>query len=555
MFDIQLVKNMRFNAKLLTYSGLTATCDDLYRRVSVLAWKVGLSAKFPPICSFLGGTGVGKSTLFNSFTGDAFSQVSQKRPCTRKALAFVHRDYAAELATCPFIRSEASEALLQVHDLDELASWILIDTPDFDSVLRENEQVAQNFFLLSDLILFITSQDKYADLVTHDYRSESLQWGKETVFIINKVDSAEALADFEKNVERDWGNRPVLSVERQYGLIDYIPDLAERPEFAALFHNSGGGSLRHRELRNLRRNTLKTLAHLSNLVQLENSRIAQVNAHIETVQRQAEEMMLRNAEKAVDPELAKVLKVKVVELLRKYDLLAGWRKILRQTAREVLKAASGVLGAALGSGSAKNGADNGSSETVNSVKRHADLRPLETAVAYVNERVMEIVMSDASLSDMAEAAKKLPRWGPGELQEMYAAEFPGIERLLDEEFTRLKKGLAPGDEAKLYGASIVWTTLLVTAEIVVGGGFTLLDAVVDSVIVPFFPKWALELQSGDELRAIGRKIDNAHRAVLKTILLRQAEVYTQEFQRMAPSDDVVKTLSVLEDQIRVVPLY
>jgi hypothetical protein len=48
----------------------------------------------------------------------------------------------------------------------------------------------------------------------------------------------------------------------------------------------------------------------------------------------------------------------------------------------------------------------------------------------------------------------------------------------------------------------LWALVLITAEIVLGGGFTLLDALLGSVVVPFIPKWLLSLKVIDLLREI-----------------------------------------------------
>jgi hypothetical protein len=124
--------------------------------------------------------------------------------------------------------------------------------------------------------------------------------------------------------------------------------------------------------------------------------------------------------------------------------------------------------------------------------------------------------------------------GPAEIHSLYEGAFPGIEHLLEEEFTRFKDGLSLKDEFKLYGSYTAWALFIITAEVVMGGGFTLLDALLNTVIMPFIPKWLLNLKVLDVLREIGERVDRKHRQVLNNILSQQAELYMSEFSGLLP---------------------
>ena len=95
----------------------------------------------------------------------------------------------------------------------------------------------------------------------------------------------------------------------------------------------------------------------------------------------------------------------------------------------------------------------------------------------------------------------------------------------------------------------MWALLLITAEITVGGGFTLLDALLNTVIVPFIPKWLINLKVIDLLREIGEGIDREHKLVLQGIVQRQARLYTQEFSNLIPNREQKARLRTLKREL------
>ena len=105
--------------------------------------------------------------------------------------------------------------------------------------------------------------------------------------------------------------------------------------------------------------------------------------------------------------------------------------------------------------------------------------------------------------------------------------------MLEEEFERLRAGLSPADEFKLYGYSAATALVLISAEIIVGGGFTLFDAVLDSAILPFIPKWMLDYKILNVLREIGEAW-TAHKEALRGILWKQAKMYMDTLSNLAP---------------------
>ena len=105
------------------------------------------------------------------------------------------------------------------------------------------------------------------------------------------------------------------------------------------------------------------------------------------------------------------------------------------------------------------------------------------------------------------------------------------------------------DEIKLYGSYTLWALVLITAEIVVGGGFTLLDALLNGVIMPFIPKWLLNLRVLDTLKEIGRRVDERHRKELRDILRSRAHLYGETFTGLLPSRESLASLRKVREAV------
>jgi hypothetical protein len=212
--------------------------------------------------------------------------------------------------------------------------------------------------------------------------------------------------------------------------------------------------------------------------------------------------------------------------------------MVRNTLRKLIHSVADMAG--MGDHS-QDGEDRGHqirAEDLQKARSAARLEPLDTAVAKLNLQIAEILSSDTALEDLRQAARDdTVRWDPAKIHSLYEEAFPGVEHLLETEFNRFREGLSRADEMKLYGSYTVWALFLITAEIIVGGGFTLFDAVLNTVIVPFIPKWLLNVKVVDLLREIGERVDKEHRNTLHQILENQAELYTSSFTKMVPDHE------------------
>ena len=129
----------------------------------------------------LGGTGVGKSTLFNALIGrpDA-SPASDAERCFTKQPFIAVRPEDRPFVTIP--------NGLEPHWIDIPSTGVaLIDTPDIDGMLSTNHDVTRAVVEAGDLIIYVTFPDKQADEAV---LRELKHWAgqKRWFFVLNKMD-------------------------------------------------------------------------------------------------------------------------------------------------------------------------------------------------------------------------------------------------------------------------------------------------------------------------------------------------------------------------------
>jgi len=546
--------SLSFDQRLAAQPILEEKRSDTKRLLAALLWKSALDRDFPPVVCLVGGTGTGKSTLFNSLADCKISEVGFRRPSTLQAVILVSQSFLAQLRAAPFLRPDGGgHAMVFPHETPGLADLVLVDTPDFDSVELSNRAIADDFFIISDILVFITSQEKYADLAGHEMQTRARQWGKKAIFVMNKTVSDTAYNDF-KNLIHALGYKADPSrIERLEPSPNLIPGLRDRPAFAELLAEASGKSgkaIRKEELGRLRERTRASLNDLTSSLEFQVQRVADVNSEIRRVLDEASRAMEAQLDAVVSDDMEVQIRNRLQRLLRKYDILFIPRMMVRNAVKSLFSAVAEIFVSRDVGAMSQDDERDIRTEDFEAAKAVARLQPLEWATARLNLAIAEMLSSNPTLEDLCQVARTdVPRWSREEIRARYDAAFPGMEHLLEAEFNRFRDGLSRTDELKLYGSYTMWALFLITAEIVVGGGFTLLDALLNTVIVPFIPKWLLNLKVLDVLREIGERMDREHRNTLRGILQDQAELYAEQFSRLVPGDAVLQELRSLEENL------
>jgi len=141
------------------------------------------------VAMLCGPTAVGKSSLINALAGAEISRPGLGA-ATSAAVLYVHeRDDPARL----FEYSQAlgrlarAEASLVRHARDALLHKVLVDTPDLDSAMRQHRETTQALVHGADLVLFVTSPEKYKTMQMARWVAEQRPQ-RAISFVLNKWD-------------------------------------------------------------------------------------------------------------------------------------------------------------------------------------------------------------------------------------------------------------------------------------------------------------------------------------------------------------------------------
>ena len=148
------------------------------------------------LVALVGGTGSGKSSLFNAITGLPFADVGVRRPTTSQVTACVWGSTGHALldwlAVAPDRRIQRETALDGDAEAD-LRGLVLLDLPDYDSVEAAHREAVDRLLPMVDLLVWVVDPQKYADDALHSGYLRRLA-GREAamVVVLNQVDTVPA---------------------------------------------------------------------------------------------------------------------------------------------------------------------------------------------------------------------------------------------------------------------------------------------------------------------------------------------------------------------------
>jgi GTPase Era involved in 16S rRNA processing len=293
---------------------------------------------------FLGGTGTGKSTLFNALCGRVLSETGVERPKTSGPIAYAHAGSPVEKAfpfsDIPPTRIAVTDEhftpagglpgrlLVLDHHQEEWSNVVLVDTPDLDSVEEENRRMAEDLYLLSDWILFVTSQEKYADEVPSLFLRRILEDGKPFQLILNKADVSAAKGDVLNTLRTQ-------NIAVPEGHVRLIPHMAGRPvegisnhpEFRDLAHflsrelsKSEISKIHLRSLKRQKGECDNALSRLIDLLQKEKAKATDWLNRLRSLSQSAASELIREQTERFTQRRGDYIRTETRRLVAKYDL-------------------------------------------------------------------------------------------------------------------------------------------------------------------------------------------------------------------------------------------
>lgn len=138
------------------------------------------------VLAFVGGTGVGKSSLLNALAGETVSPASVRRPTTSQPVAWVPAGERASLA--PLLDWLGVDDVHE-HGANDLGPVAILDLPDMDSVASEHRARVEAILPRVDAVAWVTDPEKYHDAALHDdFLRAWLPRLARQVVIVNKSD-------------------------------------------------------------------------------------------------------------------------------------------------------------------------------------------------------------------------------------------------------------------------------------------------------------------------------------------------------------------------------
>jgi len=175
-----------------------------------------------------GPTGCGKSKLTNTVFRRALSPVGYRRPTTFTPHVITPAPAAsavsASLPALPF----------ELIELDGQASepFVLIDTPDIDSVRVENRSLAEAFLRFADAVVIVVDPEKYADRSVWSFLRRFKREGLTFAVVFNKAREKEPVSDFRSKLKAEGMPEEIVVVPFTAGMDHEL--LPESPGIEAL---------------------------------------------------------------------------------------------------------------------------------------------------------------------------------------------------------------------------------------------------------------------------------------------------------------------------------
>jgi len=181
----------------------------------------------PLVVAFMGGTGVGKSSLLNKLSGQAIARTGVERPTSMEVTLYHHQQLSLKQLEDKF---PLQNIQLSQHadSINQQVVWV--DMPDFDSTEEKNKDIVMQWLPYVDVLIYVVSPERYRDNKAWQLllaEGASHAW----LFVMNQWDRGDSsqFDDFKQQLSKAGFNDPII-----YKTISHLEAIEGEDELAQL---------------------------------------------------------------------------------------------------------------------------------------------------------------------------------------------------------------------------------------------------------------------------------------------------------------------------------
>jgi hypothetical protein len=234
-----------------------------------------------------------------------------------------------------------------------------------------------------------------------------------------------------------------------------------------------------------------------------------------------------------------VLKGEIRRLFSRYDILAKPRRAIQETLLAPLRLI-GIL---------EKRDDRKHKEELRRVRQKVDLVPIQAAVEKLNHFVLEKLSPPDEDSPLFKRLREPETALTAEgIRDLVWKAQDQLEDWLEKRFEALSGSLPRTKRWGIHTTSVLWGVLIVAFEAAVGGGFTLIDAVLGSALAPFVTKGTVELFAYHEIQKITRELAERYQREMLAVIHAQEERYERCLQSLMMPEEAREAFERLGSQ-------